>query len=171
MTVFQMTLGRNFKLITHFASHKKIKMSWIGNLGYTNVSREKGLLLRLFTNLVGWHTGIVSFPLSDVILAQLACPLSDIVFCLHSGITNLSLYKHWVIPKTDRKTCLCINRMYNLILVGQMFFGLLSFGRMLQQKNRPWHWHEFRQKKMNQNYERCALAGKRCHLMLRRLSL
>jgi hypothetical protein len=49
----------------------------------------------LFTNLVGWHTGAVSFPLSDVILAQLACPLSD-MFRLHSGITDLCLYKHWV---------------------------------------------------------------------------
>jgi hypothetical protein len=48
----------------------------------------------LFKNLVGWHAGAVSFPLSDVILAQLACPLSDVMFCLHSGITNLSLYKH-----------------------------------------------------------------------------
>ena len=27
----------------------------------------------LFTNLVGWLAGAVSFPLSDVILAQLAC--------------------------------------------------------------------------------------------------
>jgi hypothetical protein len=49
----------------------------------------------LFTNLVGWHAGTVSFPLSDVILAQLAYPLCDIMFCLHSGMTNLSLYKHW----------------------------------------------------------------------------
>jgi hypothetical protein len=49
----------------------------------------------LFTNLVGWHTSIVSFPLSDVILAQLASPLSGIMFCLHSGTTNLSLYKRW----------------------------------------------------------------------------
>jgi hypothetical protein len=49
----------------------------------------------LFTNLVGWYTGTVSFPISDVILAQLACPLSEVMFCLHSGITNLSLYKHW----------------------------------------------------------------------------
>jgi hypothetical protein len=48
----------------------------------------------LFTNLVGWHAGAVSFPLSDVILAQLASLLSDIMFCLHSRITNLSLYKH-----------------------------------------------------------------------------
>jgi hypothetical protein len=38
----------------------------------------------LITNLVGWHASAVSFPLSDVILAQLACPLSDIMFCLHS---------------------------------------------------------------------------------------
>jgi hypothetical protein len=38
----------------------------------------------LFTNLVGWHAGASSFPLSDVILAQLACPLSDVMFCLHS---------------------------------------------------------------------------------------
>ncbi len=35
----------------------------------------------LFTNLVGWHAGTVSFPLSDVILAQLACSLSDVMFC------------------------------------------------------------------------------------------
>ncbi len=49
----------------------------------------------LFTNLVGWYTGTVSFPISDVILAQLACPMSEVMFCLHSGITNQSLYKHW----------------------------------------------------------------------------
>ncbi len=36
--------------------------------------------LALFTNLVGWHAGAVSFLPSDVILAQLACPLSDIMF-------------------------------------------------------------------------------------------
>ncbi len=50
--------------------------------------------LALITNLVGWHGSAVSFHLSDIILAQLACPLSDIMFCLHSGIANLSLYKH-----------------------------------------------------------------------------
>jgi hypothetical protein len=48
----------------------------------------------LFTNLVGWHAGAVSLPPIDVSLAQLACPHSDITFYLHSGITNLSLYKH-----------------------------------------------------------------------------
>jgi hypothetical protein len=45
----------------------------------------------LFTNLVRWHAGAVSFPLSDVILAQLACPMRDVMFDLHSEITNLSL--------------------------------------------------------------------------------
>jgi hypothetical protein len=34
----------------------------------------------LFTNLVGWYASAVSFPLSDIILAQLACPLSDGMF-------------------------------------------------------------------------------------------
>ncbi len=52
----------------------------------------KGHYSALSTNLVWWHAGAVSFPLSDVILGQLACPLSDIIICLHSGITNLSLY-------------------------------------------------------------------------------
>jgi hypothetical protein len=48
----------------------------------------------LFTNLVGWHAIAASFPLSNVIWAQLACPLSDGMFYLHSGIINLSLCKH-----------------------------------------------------------------------------
>jgi len=48
-----------------------------------------------FTNLDGWHAGTVSFSLSDVSLAQLACPQSDVMIYLHSGITNLYLYKHW----------------------------------------------------------------------------
>jgi hypothetical protein len=46
----------------------------------------------LFTYLVGWHAGAVSFPPNDVILAQLAAPLSDIMIYLHSGITNLVPY-------------------------------------------------------------------------------
>ncbi len=37
----------------------------------------------LFTNLVGWNAGAVSFHPSDIILAQLACPLSNIMFYLH----------------------------------------------------------------------------------------
>jgi hypothetical protein len=51
----------------------------------------------LFTNLVRWDAGVVSFPPIDVILARLACPLSDVMFCLHSGITNLYLYKHFLL--------------------------------------------------------------------------
>jgi hypothetical protein len=56
----------------------------------------------LFTDLVGWHANAVIFPLSDVIFAQLACPLSDVLFCLNLGITNLSLYKHWVDHSIDK---------------------------------------------------------------------
>jgi len=37
----------------------------------------------VFTNLVGWHAGAVSFSLSDVILAQLACPLSNVMFFVY----------------------------------------------------------------------------------------
>jgi hypothetical protein len=37
----------------------------------------------LLTFLVEWHTSGVSFPLGDVIFAQLACPLNEVIFCLH----------------------------------------------------------------------------------------
>jgi len=42
----------------------------------------------LFSNFVGWHASTVSFPLSDVILAQLGYPLNEVMFYLHSGIPN-----------------------------------------------------------------------------------
>ncbi len=42
----------------------------------------------LFTYLVGRHAGTVSLLLRDVIFAEQSSPLSDIMFCLHSGITN-----------------------------------------------------------------------------------
>jgi hypothetical protein len=57
---------------------------------------RKACYSALLTYLVGWNASAVSFPLSDVILAKLACPLSDVMLCLISGITNLSLYKHWI---------------------------------------------------------------------------
>jgi hypothetical protein len=47
--------------------------------------------LAWFTYLVGWHASAVSVPPNDVTLAKLACLLSDVMFCLHSGITNLYL--------------------------------------------------------------------------------
>ncbi len=55
-------------------------------MNYSMFVERKVRYSALYTNLVGWHAGAVSFPLSDVILAQIACPLSDIMFCLHSGI-------------------------------------------------------------------------------------
>ncbi len=57
---------------------------------------RKVCYLALLKNLGGWHAGAVSFPPSDIILAQPACPLSDAIVSLHSGRTNLSIYKHWV---------------------------------------------------------------------------
>jgi hypothetical protein len=42
----------------------------------------------LFTFLVGWYGCAVSLPPSDVIFAQLACPLNNIIYLFTSGITN-----------------------------------------------------------------------------------
>jgi hypothetical protein len=47
----------------------------------TNVCREIDIRYSaLFMYFVGWHAGAVSSPPCDVILAQLACPLSDVMF-------------------------------------------------------------------------------------------
>jgi hypothetical protein len=50
----------------------------------------------LFTNLVRRHAVAVGYPLSDIILSQLACPLYDVIILFTSGISNLSLHKHWL---------------------------------------------------------------------------
>ncbi len=62
----------------------------------TNVCIEKCSLLSFAYNFGKVAPQGCKLPLSDVILAQLACPLSDVMFCLHSRITNLSRYKHWI---------------------------------------------------------------------------
>jgi len=49
------------------ACHIKLFLLW-----QQNVCREIGSLLNFVTYLVGWRTCAVSFPPSDVILAQLA---------------------------------------------------------------------------------------------------
>ncbi len=67
----------------------------------------------LFTNLVRWHTSAVSFP-SDIILAQLACHMSDIMFRLHSGRTNLPLYKHWV--QVSHYNCSLYYKSFTIII-------------------------------------------------------
>ncbi len=48
--------------------------------------------LFIYYFLVVWHTSaVVSLPPGDIILAQLACPLKDIIFCLHQEyLTYLS---------------------------------------------------------------------------------
>jgi len=52
--------------------------------------------------LVGWHASAVSLPPGDVIFVQLASSPNDIIFLFTLGITNLSLYKHWTLPKNAR---------------------------------------------------------------------
>ncbi len=71
----------------------------------------------LFTNLdlIGWHAGAVSLAPSVVIFAQLAFPLNDVMFCLHSVITNLSLYKHWVTLLNCMLVCLSLQAIYTLV--------------------------------------------------------
>jgi hypothetical protein len=97
----------------------------------------------LFTYLVGWHASAVSWPSSDIILAQLACPLNDVMFCLHSRITNLSLYKHWL--NVDKIFLWCfeigikMSLLLNIVLEkisfpmgdenGSTSFGRKPFGR------------------------------------------
>jgi hypothetical protein len=45
----------------------------------------------LFTYLVRWYPGAVNLPPGDIILAQLAYPLSDVIFCLgQEQLTYLS---------------------------------------------------------------------------------
>jgi hypothetical protein len=84
---------------------------------------RKVLYSALFTNLVGWHASAVSFPQSDVILAQLACSLSDIMFYLHSGITNLSLYIH------------CLNCTYKLVtFISPIILEILERSTLLSLK-------------------------------------
>jgi hypothetical protein len=58
------------------------------------VDRLVGYYSALFNILVGWHASAVSFSPGDIIFAQLACPLNDVIFLFTSGLTNLSLYKH-----------------------------------------------------------------------------
>jgi hypothetical protein len=45
---------------------------------------------------VEWNAGVLAHPTADVILAQLAYPVNDIIICLQLGTANLSLYKLWV---------------------------------------------------------------------------
>ncbi len=72
----------------------------------------------LFTNLVGWHSGAVNFPLSDVILAQHACPPEWPHVLFTFRITNLSLCKHW----------------WTSWLFDKLSFGRLTFGQLLRRQ-------------------------------------
>ncbi len=47
-----------------------------------NVYRETSWLLSFVYFLVGWHDSAANLPIHNVLLAQLAFPLNDIMFCL-----------------------------------------------------------------------------------------
>jgi hypothetical protein len=47
----------------------------------------------LFTFLVGWYTRAVSLPPDDVIFAQLACPLNNVIFVYNRNNQPISLQK------------------------------------------------------------------------------
>jgi hypothetical protein len=50
-----------------------------------------GSLLSFVYFLVRWQASVIIVPPGDVILAQLACPLNDVIFCLHQEqLTYLS---------------------------------------------------------------------------------
>ncbi len=56
-----------------------------------DLANEKGSLLRFIYIFGRVARQCCQLPPSDVILAQLACPLSDVMFCLDLRITDLSL--------------------------------------------------------------------------------
>ncbi len=95
-------MSPNFAIFSHSQAYFWVWVHWMASkvrpprrkVGYRCLQvhpmfvERKVCYSALFTNLVGWHAGAVSFPLSDVILALLTCPLSDIMFWWHSDITN-----------------------------------------------------------------------------------
>jgi hypothetical protein len=93
----------------------------------------------LFTNLVGWYAGAASFPLSDVILAQLACPPEwHHVFSLHSGRTNLSLYKYWTCLFKDKLNFLKSTTLFEVLK--SVTIKLVSFLTSSQVKEDRLRW-------------------------------
>ncbi len=100
----------------------------------------------MFSYIVGWHASAVSLPPSDVILAQLACLLSDVMFCLQSGITNLSLYKHWYGPKNNSQVII----IFTILKLGLITFAIApaycNSGLIIARKTRslPLNWGHIR---------------------------
>ncbi len=78
----------------------------------------------LFTYLVGWHASAVSLPPSDDILVQLAFPLSDIIFCLYSGLTDPSVYKHCQVQSLHKKM---FNNVFFISTLGRTQCQLVSY--------------------------------------------
>jgi hypothetical protein len=66
----------------HFGTKTTSSRSHFENDSYPHISESVSSYSGLFTFLVGWHASAVCLPPSDVTLAQLACPLNDVILCL-----------------------------------------------------------------------------------------
>jgi hypothetical protein len=66
------------------------------DMDLSSVCVEIGYILSFIYFFVGWHANAVSLPPGDIILAKLTSHLNDFILMFTFGITNLSLYKHWV---------------------------------------------------------------------------
>ncbi len=86
----------------------------------------------LFTLLVRWHASDVSLPPGAIILAELACPLNDVILRFTLGITSLSLFKHWLVPRHSEEWLLIVIwlNVILLIIILKMSFCGLSFWKM-----------------------------------------
>ncbi len=84
-----------------------------------NDAREMGQFLSFVYFLFGWYSCAVYLSPADVILAQLSCPLNDIIFCLKLGITNLSLFKNCSSPSP------CLWFWFTLLTKGMTILLLL----------------------------------------------
>jgi hypothetical protein len=71
-----------------------------GSASYQSLLRDRLVTQICLLFWLGGMTALFACPPVDVILAQLACPLNDVIFMFTSGITNLSLYKHCLILET-----------------------------------------------------------------------
>jgi hypothetical protein len=69
---------------------QEAKKAYINKYYEQGVCREIFWLLSFVYFLVRWHTSEVSLPPGDVIFAQLACTLNDVIVLFTLGITNLS---------------------------------------------------------------------------------
>ncbi len=72
-------MGYFYPFITYFNIQKQFSAIILATVlaTFPNIGR---IFFILLVTLVGWHASDVSLPPGDDILAQLACPLNDVIF-------------------------------------------------------------------------------------------